>query len=56
MVEVTFIDGQIESFEPKPGSFHWTFDKNSECFILDTTEGHVSIPRDFIKMLKYTEV
>lgn len=53
MVVIEFLNGEKESVETISGVFSpWIFDKNSQCFVLESIEGRCEYPKDFVKSIK----
>lgn len=56
MVEIQFIDGTKEEIEAYDGTFY-EYDIQWQCFrVLDYNKVYVSIPREFVKSIRYIEV
>ncbi len=57
MVKVEFIDGTEETFEvPNRIYSPWRYQKEEQCFLIQSTEGDVLIPVAFIKCMRHYEV
>lgn len=60
MVEIWYIDGDKESIEPKPKhknkAYPFDYVKDTECFFINGISEIVSIPREFVKSIRYIEV
>ena len=57
MIEVHFVDGDVESFELKDDVFNsFEANKNTECYYIEVVNGWVIIPQSFVKYIRYVEV
>lgn len=60
MVEIWYIDGDKESIEPKPEKenehYPFIYANDAECFLINGISEVVSIPREFVKSIRYIEV
>lgn len=56
MIEVHFVDGDIESFELKDDvSNSFESNKDAECYCIEVLNGWVIIPQSFVKYIRYVE-
>lgn len=60
MVEIWYVDGDKESIEPKPKqeneSYPFKYARDAECFFINGINEMISIPREFVKSIRYIEV
>lgn len=60
MVEIQYIDGDKESIEPKPkkenSHYPFIYQHKTECFLIVGIGQIITIPREFVKSIRYIEV
>ena len=57
MIEVHFIDGDVESFELKNNiAESFSANNNAECYTIELLDGWVVIPQSSVKYIRYIEV
>ena len=57
MVNVKYINGDEETFETKNNMYSpWTYEKESESYIIPCIEGNIEIPRESIQRLQHISV
>lgn len=58
MLKISFVNGDEEDVNVIENAFTypWKYDKESECFIINSLDGLCIYPRDFIKSIKYIRV
>lgn len=60
MVEIWYVDGDKESIELKPVNdnpcFPFKYFNETECFLISGISEIITVPREFIKSIRYIEV
>lgn len=56
MIEVHFVDGDVECFELKDNiSNSFEANKNTESYYICVSDGWIIIPQSFVKYIRYVE-